>query len=104
MVSKQDADLSPCGLDAVVDQHPAPADEPRRLLAAARQELMLVHAEIAVHRAPAHAGHVEDAAAEQVAGPLPHAHIGDLPSRARARALRVRVLALEPRDSTGEGR
>ncbi len=102
--SEQDTDLTARGLDTVVDQHPAPADEPRHVLVIVRQELVLVHADIAVHRAPAHAGHVEDATAEQVVGPLPHTHIGDLAARARARALRVRVLALQPTDAAGEGR
>ena len=92
MGSEQDTDLPARRLDAVVDRHAAPADEPRRVLVIVRQELVLVHADVAVHRAPAHAGHVEDAAAEQVAGPLPDAHIGDLPAGARAG---VRVDRLE---------
>src|SRR4029079_2456484 len=104
MGSEQDADLSARGLDAVVDQHAPPADEPRRVLVRARQELVLVHADVAVHYAPAHAGHVEDAAAEQVIGPLPDTHVGNLPAGPRARAFRVRVLALQPVDAAGEGR
>src|SRR5258707_1089729 len=101
MGSEQDTDLPARGLDAVVDQHAAPADEPRRVLVIVWQELGLVHADVAVHHAAAHAGHVEDAAAEQVVGPLPHAHIGNLAARARARALGVRVLALQPADAAG---
>src|SRR5262249_3007963 len=76
--SEQDAALPARGFDAVVDQPAAPADAPRHVRRAARQELVLVDADVAVHRAPAHAGHVEDAAAEEVVGPLPHAHVGDL--------------------------
>src|SRR5258708_13230944 len=96
MGSEQDADLPARGFDTVVDQHPAPADEPRRVLVAARQELVLVHADIAVHHAPTHAGHVEDAAAEQVAGPLPDAYVGDLAAGPRARPPPLPVLALVP--------
>src|SRR5262245_5428573 len=88
MGSEQDADLPARGLEAVVDQHATPADAPRHVRGAPRQQLVLVHADVAVQRTPAHARHVEDAAAEQVVGPLPHAHIGDLAARARARALR----------------
>src|SRR5262249_19978404 len=94
--SEKDAERPAAGLDAVVDQHAAPADKPRGIPGAARQELVLVRADVAVHRASAHAGHIEDASAEQFIDTPPHAHVGDLAASPRTRALRVRVLALKP--------
>jgi hypothetical protein len=62
--AQQDADLSPGGLDAVVDEHATLADEPRFVVVGAQQELVLVHTDITIHHPPTDAGHVEDAAAE----------------------------------------